>query len=84
MNQPPETVVRVLGEQLGRSTEDITRDTKLRADLGVDSLDNVEILMQLEEELLIEIPDQEAETLFDGELTVGRLIDFCAHKVATR
>ncbi len=86
MKSPAEIVTRVLGEQLGCSTEEITRETKLRGDLGVDSLDDVEILMQLEEELDVEIPDDEAEKFLSGggdlDVTVGQLIDFCTSKVA--
>ncbi|SHI81330.1 acyl carrier protein [Geosporobacter subterraneus DSM 17957] len=55
-------VVEIIAEQLGLdSTEDITPQTSLMKDLEADSLDAVEIIMALEDEFGVEIPDEEAE-----------------------
>lgn len=55
-------VVEIIAEQLGiDSTEDITPSTSLMKDLEADSLDAVEIIMALEDEFGVEIPDEEAE-----------------------
>lgn len=57
-----EKVVEIIAEQLGLdSTEDITPKTSLMGDLEADSLDAVEIIMALEDEFDIEIPDEDAE-----------------------
>ncbi|AOT68393.1 acyl carrier protein [Geosporobacter ferrireducens] len=57
-----EKVVEIIAEQLGLdSTEDITPQTSLMKDLEADSLDAVEIIMALEDEFSVEIPDEEAE-----------------------
>ncbi|MBB6217810.1 acyl carrier protein [Anaerosolibacter carboniphilus] len=55
-------VVEIIAEQLGLdSTEDITLETSLMKDLEADSLDAVEIIMALEDEFSVEIPDEDAE-----------------------
>jgi acyl carrier protein len=55
-------VVEIIAEQLGLdSTEDVTTETSLMKDLEADSLDAVEIIMALEDEFSIEIPDEDAE-----------------------
>ncbi len=55
-------VVEIVAEQLGLdSTEEITPETSMMKDLEADSLDAVEIIMALEDEFNVEIPDEEAE-----------------------
>ena len=56
-----ETVRDIIAEQLGAEKEDITMETNLTKDLEADSLDAVEIIMAIEDEYEIEIPDEEAE-----------------------
>lgn len=57
-----EKVVEIIADQLGLdSTEDIKPSTSLMKELEADSLDAVEIMMALEDEFGIEIPDEEAE-----------------------
>lgn len=56
-------IVRIVQENLGVSSEEITPATHLVNDLGADSLDHVELVMTLEEEFEIEIPDEQAERL---------------------
>jgi len=67
-----EKVQEKIAEQLGIDTEDITLESSFIEDLGADSLDIVELLMALEEEFDIEIPDEEAEKL----VTVGDVVDY--------
>ncbi|KXZ40218.1 acyl carrier protein [Alkalithermobacter thermoalcaliphilus JW-YL-7 = DSM 7308] len=57
-----ERVREIIAEQLGiEDVESITRSTSLMNDLEADSLDAVEIIMALEDEFDVEIPDEEAE-----------------------
>ena len=51
----------IIAEQLGVDTEDILMGTNLTKDLEADSLDAVEIIMAIEDEFDIEIPDEQAE-----------------------
>jgi len=63
-NQPMEAkVIDIIVEQLGVEKEQVTPDAKFIEDLGADSLDTVELVMALEEEFTIEVPDEEAEKL---------------------
>jgi acyl carrier protein len=66
-----ERVIGIVADQLGVSKEQITRDTSFVNDLGADSLDTVELVMELEEEFDINIPDDVAEKI----QTVGQAID---------
>jgi acyl carrier protein len=53
----------IIVEQLGVNADQVTPDAKFIDDLGADSLDIVELIMALEEEFGIEVPDNEAEKL---------------------
>lgn len=53
----------IIVEQLGVNAEQVTSDAKFIEDLGADSLDTVELIMALEEEFGIEVPDEESEKL---------------------
>ena len=66
-----ERVIDIVAEQLGVSKDQITRETSFVNDLGADSLDTVELVMELEEEFDINIPDDAAEKI----QTVGQAID---------
>ena len=70
-----EKLVELLAEHLGQSPDSITADSTFE-DLGVDSLDTVELLMELEEHLGIEIELDEKVT------TVGELVAFVEKKMA--
>jgi acyl carrier protein len=67
-----ERVKKVVEEQLSVNPDQITREASFIDDLGADSLDTVELVMALEEEFGIEIPDEEAEKI----TKVGEAIDY--------
>lgn len=58
-----EKVTEIIVEQLGVSADQVKPESKMVEDLGADSLDAVELVMAVEEEFGIEIPDEEAEKL---------------------
>ncbi|MEB3251329.1 MAG: acyl carrier protein, partial [Cyanobacteriota bacterium] len=67
-----EKVQSIVSEQLGVDRYKVTPDASFANDLGADSLDTVELVMALEEEFGIEIPDEAAEKI----ITVGDAVDF--------
>jgi len=58
-----ERVKDIIVDQLGVSADQVTSEAKFVEDLGADSLDTVELVMALEEEFDVEVPDDEAEKL---------------------
>ncbi|MFQ6608138.1 MAG: acyl carrier protein [Fidelibacterota bacterium] len=62
----------VIMDKLGVEEDKITPEASFIDDLGADSLDTVELIMQLEEEFGLEIPDEEAEKL----TTVGSAVEY--------
>jgi acyl carrier protein len=75
-----EKVKAIIAEQLGVKEEEVTPQASFIDDLGADSLDTVELVMALEEEFGIEIPDEDAEKM----LTVGEAIKYIEEKVASK
>lgn len=69
-----EKVVKIVSEQMGVDQSEITMDTSFVNDLNADSLDTVELVMELEDEFELSIPDEEAEKIG----TVGTAVDFIA------
>ena len=67
-----ERVKKIVAEQLGSGEDEITNESSFIDDLGADSLDTVELVMALEEEFDIEIPDEDAEKI----ATVQAAIDY--------
>lgn len=67
-----EKVQEKVAEQLGVDVEEVLMESSFIDDLGADSLDIVELLMALEEEFDIEIPDEEAEKL----TSVGDVVEY--------
>lgn len=61
MSAIEERVKKIIVEQLGVKEEEVKNEASFVDDLGADSLDTVELVMALEEEFDIEIPDEEAE-----------------------
>ena len=58
-----ERLVEIIAKQLGVDEDNVTPDASFMEDLGADSLDTVELVMALEEEFEIEIPDSDAEKI---------------------
>jgi acyl carrier protein len=73
-----EKVKKIVADQLSVEPETITPKSNFSNDLGADSLDTVELVMALEEEFDIEIPDEAAEKI----TTVQEAVDFINNKVA--
>jgi len=67
-------VKKIIIEQLGVKEEQVTNEAAFVEDLGADSLDTVELVMALEEEFELEIPDEDAEKI----TTVQQAIDYIA------
>ena len=67
-----DTIKDIIIEQLQVEESDVNMDTNLMKDLSADSLDAVEIIMAIEDEYGIEIPDEEAEKM----QTVGDLVRY--------
>ena len=63
MSSIEERVRKIVVEQLGVKEEEVTLEASFVDDLGADSLDTVELVMALEEEFEIEIPDEDAEKM---------------------
>ena len=74
-----ERVIDIVSEQLGVDKEKITKDTSFVNDLGADSLDTVELVMELEEEFDINIPDDSAEKI----QKVGEAVDYIEKEMAS-
>ena len=67
-----EKVKAILSEQFDVEEDSITPDTNLSEDLGADSLDVVDLLMSIEDEFEIEVPDEEIENI----KTVDQLVKY--------
>lgn len=63
MSSVEERVQKIIAEQLSVSEDQVTTEASFVDDLGADSLDTVELVMALEEEFEIDIPDEEAEKI---------------------
>ncbi|AXA35093.1 MAG: acyl carrier protein [Candidatus Hydrogenedentota bacterium] len=72
-------VREIVAQQLGKNVDQVTPEASFRDDLGADSLDVVELVMALEEEFGVEIPDEDAEKI----QTVGQAIDYLKEKVGS-
>ncbi len=75
-----ERVHNIVCEQLGTTRDKITAETSFINDLGADSLDTVELVMALEEEFDIEIPDEDAEKI----KTVGEAVSYIKDKAGKK
>ncbi len=69
-------VTAIIIEKLGVEEGDISRDASFTNDLGADSLDTVELIMEFEKEFEMTIPDEDAEKI----ATVGNAIDYIQEK----
>lgn len=75
-NSIEDRVKRIVCDQMGAAPEKITTETSFINDLGADSLDTVELVMEFEDEFEISIPDEDAEKI----QTVGAAIDYIKGK----
>ncbi|HTY17112.1 MAG TPA: acyl carrier protein [Myxococcota bacterium] len=73
-----ERVTEIIAEQLGVSKEEVVPEASFIDDLGADSLDIVELVMAMEEEFDIEIPDEDAEKI----QTIGDAISYVRERAA--
>lgn len=70
-------VIEIVSEQLGVSADQIKNETSFVNDLGADSLDTVELVMEFEDEFDINIPDEDAEKI----QTVGESVKYIKEHV---
>lgn len=68
---------KIIAEQLGVEESEVTRDASFLDDLNADSLEIMELVMEIEEEFKIEIPDERVQTL----RTVGDAYDYLEEQV---
>jgi acyl carrier protein len=71
-----ERVKKIVCDQMGTTPDKISRDTSFINDLGADSLDTVELVMEFEDEFEISIPDEDAEKI----QTVGNAVEYIESK----
>ena len=77
MSEVQSKVVEIIVDKLGVKAEEVVPEASFTAHLGADSLDSVELIMELEKAFDIQIPDEDAERI----TTVGAAIDYVeAHK----
>lgn len=79
MSNIEERVKKIIVEQLSAKEEDVTNDASFIDDLGADSLDNVELILNLEEEFDCDIPDDVANNI----TTVQQVIDYIKENVSS-
>jgi acyl carrier protein len=80
MQDIPKKVTRILTEKLGIAESEITPDANFVKDLGIDSLDYAEIVMEFEQTFDIRIPDDDAEKL----QTYGQAVKYIEEKIAKK
>ena len=77
MSSIEQQVKAIVAEQLGVKEEEVTNDASFVDDLGADSLDTVELVMEFEDEFEINIPDEDAEKI----MTVGDAVKYISGKL---
>jgi len=80
MSEIADRVREIIAEQLMADLEEVTDEASFVDDLGADSLDTVELIMEFEDEFGIEIPDEDAEKI----QTVGEAIAYIERLVAEK
>ncbi len=77
MSTIAERVKKIIVDKLGADEKEVTNEASFTNDLGADSLDTVELIMEFEKEFNISIPDEQAETI----VTVGDAISYLEKNV---
>jgi acyl carrier protein len=72
-------VIEVLVEQFGVQAGDLSRETTIADDLGADSLDGMEVVLELEDEFDIVIPDGDINE--NAKITVGMIVDYISGRM---
>jgi acyl carrier protein len=80
MQDIPQKVTKILTEKLGIAESEITPEANFVKDLGIDSLDYAEIVMEFEQTFDIRIPDDDAERL----QTYGQAVQYIQEKVSLK
>ena len=80
MEEIQERVIKTVSSQLGMEEAKITPEMKFVDDLGADSLDTVELVMALEDEFEIDIPDEEAEKI----ASVGQAVEHISAAISDK
>tara|TARA_B100000475_G_scaffold130973_1_gene95840 strand:- start:354 stop:602 length:249 start_codon:yes stop_codon:yes gene_type:complete len=80
MSNISEKVTAIIVDKLGVDASEVTPDASFTNDLGADSLDTVELIMEFEKEFNIAIPDDQAENIS----TVGEAITHIEDELASR
>jgi len=78
MSNIAERVKKIIVDKLGVEESQVTPEANFTSDLGADSLDTVELIMEFEKEFNISIPDEQAETIG----TVGQAIEYLEKTVS--
>ena len=78
MAEIEEKVKAIIADKLGVESSQVTTDANFQTDLGADSLDTVEMIMEFEKEFNIEIPDEDTQKIG----TVGDAIAYVENKLA--
>jgi len=79
MSSIAERVQKIIVDKLGVDASEITPEASFTNDLGADSLDTVELIMEFEKEFEIAIPDEQAENI----QTVGHAVEYLEKEVAS-
>lgn len=77
MSNVSERVAKIIVDKLGVDESEVTLESSFTNDLGADSLDTVELIMEFEKEFNVNIPDEQAENI----ATVGDAISYLEGKV---
>ncbi|NDC41757.1 MAG: acyl carrier protein [Chitinophagia bacterium] len=78
MSEIANRVKKIIVDKLGVDESEVTPEASFTNDLGADSLDTVELIMEFEKEFNISIPDEQAETI----TTVGQAVSYLEEHVA--
>ena len=77
MSETESKVIEIIADKLGVDVNQVSKDKSFTGDLGADSLDTVELIMEFEKEFSVEIPDEDAEKI----LTVGDALAYIEERL---